>query len=59
MVKNTLSAAPVPDATMQDLLKNMATNSQNPYDPDVTSLKSPLELQQEPQQEPRNAPMKQ
>lgn len=58
-LKNTLSAAPVPDATMQDLLKNMATNSQNPYDPDVTSLKSPLELQQEPQQEPRNAPMKQ
>lgn len=58
-LKNTLSAAPVPDATMQDLLKNMATNSQNPYDPDVTSLKSPLELQQEPQQEPRNAPIKQ
>ncbi|KTD59323.1 coiled coil protein [Legionella santicrucis] len=58
-LKNTLSAAPVPDATMQDLLKNMASSSQNPYDPDVTSLKSPLELQQEPQQEPSNAPMKQ
>ncbi|KTC89081.1 hypothetical protein [Legionella cincinnatiensis] len=58
-LKNTLSAAPVPDATMQDLLKNMATNSQNPYDPDVTSLKSPLELQQDPQQEQSNTPMKQ
>lgn len=47
---STLSAAPVPDATMQDLLKNMATKSQDPYNPEVTSEKSPLELQQEQQQ---------
>ncbi|KTD11093.1 coiled coil protein [Legionella gratiana] len=49
---NTLSAAPVPDATMQNILKNMARYSQDPYDPDTSIEKSPLQLEKEPQQQP-------